>query len=131
MKPIGLSSPDLIVRSTSTRSEAGRLEGRRLARPSPCGHPSRRIACAMLPGDEVRNDADMIRIRGTLTQWCEIAQRAATWIGSNHISNSRNEIALATHRAPGFVKFIRPEIERARGMPGDQCTRSLVYALVS
>src|SRR5450631_3455737 len=72
MKPIGLSSPDLIVRSTATRSEAGRLEGRRLARPSPCGHPSRRIACAMLPGDEVRNDADMIRIRGTLTDGAKL-----------------------------------------------------------
>jgi len=35
MKPIGSNSPDLILRSPAKRSEAGRLEGWQLARPSP------------------------------------------------------------------------------------------------
>jgi hypothetical protein len=58
MKPVVSNSPDLILRSLAERSEAGRLEGWRLARTSPAaillkamqGIVRRRIACAMLLG---------------------------------------------------------------------------------
>jgi hypothetical protein len=54
---------DLILRSPAERSEAGRLEGwPAVIR----GHPSRRIAYAMLLWMRLGEDADMIRTSETL-----------------------------------------------------------------
>jgi len=70
MKPIGMNSPDLILRSPASRSEAGRLEGWRLVRPSLAAIllkamqsiVRRRIACATLLRMRSGEDVDMIRV---------------------------------------------------------------------